>query len=191
MKRIALVISGIVCGLGLVAVPSVHATTSGVNYSTVTSCENVVGGIRISRNNGPKYILTSECRDAGHGMRNYTMSCVSRTQYMVSWTETNSCANKDTVRPTASISASPSSIKTGQQVNIYASASDNIGVARIDVYQDGERIKRCDSVTMCNTTVTLRIPSTVHTKNYSFYTKVTDTSGNTRTSNTVNVRVTR
>ena len=51
------------------------------NTFTVTSCEQVGGDIRISRNNGPKYVLTSSCRDAGHGKRQYKMSCVSSTKY--------------------------------------------------------------------------------------------------------------
>ncbi len=191
MKKISrIAVIGLIVGLGMGVVPYVHAADT-VNYVNVTSCEEIVGGIRISRNNGPKYILTSECRDAGHGMRNYTMSCVSRTQYKVSWTETNSCSNRDTVRPTASISTSRTSMKTGQQVTVYASASDNKGVARIDVYQDGERIKRCNNVNTCNTTITLRLSGTVNAKTYSFYTKVTDINGNTRTSETVSVRVTR
>ncbi len=290
MKKVNGSIVGVlVLAFGLFTVSYVHAAPDNVNYVRVTSCEEVAGGIRISRNNGPKYVLTSECRDAGHGMRNYTMSCVSRTQYKVSWTETNSCSNRDTTNPTVSlasnksivhndetvtltatahdnkavtkieiyegsairktcvstnncshsftadanwnsdrtqtftakaydaagntktshsvtittrafndtikpvvsISTSKTSIKTGQQVTVYASASDNKGIAWIDVYQDGERIKRCNRTDTCNSTVTLRLPSNVNAKTYSFHMKAMDVNGNTRTSDTVSVRVTR
>ncbi len=88
-----------------------RAVTLNVNTSndvSVANCEQVGSDIRIRRSAGDQSsILTSACRDAGHGLRQYTMTCVSPTKYRVSWTDcsTPTPAPADTQAPTVTVSA--------------------------------------------------------------------------------------
>lgn len=280
---------GLVIAAGLGFAGSTKAASINSNIITVTSCEQVGSDIRVSRNNGAKYILTSTCRDAGHGMRQYKMTCISNTKYKVEWSTSSSCTNHDITKPTISlssdqsivndsetvtltanasddkgvtkieilegsivrrtchttnsctytftadanqnsnrtqtftaraydaagniktsssqtittraiednsrptvhISTSRSQVKTGQEVTISTSASDSEGVAKIEIYQNGERVKRCSNVVECYYTENLRLSNNTNSQTYSFYMKATDMNGNSRTSNTAEVRVTR
>ncbi len=86
MKALKLIlVLGLLAGAALLG-NSVLAVESGTNVVSVSSCEQVGSDVRISRNNGPKYMLTSSARNAGHGLRQYTLTCVSNTQYRVYWT---------------------------------------------------------------------------------------------------------
>lgn len=58
---------------------------SGTSNVSVTSCENTANGVRIKRGNGSAYELKNGTRDAGHGLRTYTLTCVSATMYKVHW----------------------------------------------------------------------------------------------------------
>ena len=83
LKKILL--SGLVLA-GVFAVGYVVLAADGSNYVDVNSCTQVGKDIRINRG-GQNYTLTSSCRDAGHGYRDYQMTCVSNKQYKVEWTE--------------------------------------------------------------------------------------------------------
>lgn len=90
----------------------VRAVTVSVNTSndvSVASCEQVGSDIRIRRSSGEQSsILTSACRDAGHGLRQYTVSCISSTKYRVSWTDCSTPQPPaDTQGPSVSVSATP------------------------------------------------------------------------------------
>ncbi|HRH23844.1 MAG TPA: Ig-like domain-containing protein, partial [Candidatus Magasanikbacteria bacterium] len=153
-------------------------------------CEQVGGDIRISRNNGPKYVLTSSCRDAGHGKRQYKMSCVSSTKYQVEWTTPASCTNidQDTTNPQVLVSASKSSVQNNESVTITATASDSKGVTKIELYEDSSLIKTCNNTTSCAYTFTAQ--SSVSTERTRvFKAKAYDAAGNTSNSSAVVVRI--
>ena len=91
-KKIAW-LSGI-SALAVIGIASMaHAVTvePGTNKVSVYSCTQVGNDIKIRRSSSEsEYVLTSTCRDAGHGMRQYSMSCNSNKEYKVSWTECGS-----------------------------------------------------------------------------------------------------
>ncbi len=54
----------------------------------VDACQPVFKGIQIKRNFSNTWqTLTNGCRDAGYGLRDYTLQCLSSTQYRVEWSE--------------------------------------------------------------------------------------------------------
>lgn len=59
---------------------------TGGNYVDVVSCKQIGKDIEIKRSsNDSATTLTSSCRDAGYGLREYSMTCSSATRYYVSW----------------------------------------------------------------------------------------------------------
>jgi plastocyanin len=78
---------------------TVPASQNGTNYVQVSSCLQSGSNIWISRNFATPYMLTSGVRDAGHGLRNYTLNCVSPTMYKVQWTKANSTVQPSPVGP--------------------------------------------------------------------------------------------
>lgn len=81
-------------------------TVNSSNEVSVSSCEQVGADIRIRRAAGEQStLLTSACRDAGHGLRQYTMTCVSPTKYRVSWADCANPAPADTQGPAVTVSA--------------------------------------------------------------------------------------
>lgn len=58
----------------------------GSNLIRVDTCENAPNGVMVRRFGKPNaYLLTNSIRNAGHGMRQYTLTCVSGTMYRVEW----------------------------------------------------------------------------------------------------------
>lgn len=106
-NKVAIAIVSIVV-LGGVAltfsgINQVEAATVGTNYVNAKYCQQLTNGIAVI----PSYIvgrtqpvaMTNGCKDLGHGMRNYTYTCIPKTkvyrnitsspqvgyQYSVSW----------------------------------------------------------------------------------------------------------
>ncbi|MBP9731881.1 MAG: hypothetical protein KBD29_00255 [Candidatus Magasanikbacteria bacterium] len=160
------------------------------NTISVTSCEQVGNDIRISRNNGPKITLDSSCRDAGHGLRQYKMSCVSSTKYKVEWTTPISCTNtdRDITHPQVSISASKTSVQNNESVTVTVTASDNKGVIKIELYEDSSLVKTCANTTSCVHSFNAQANvSTERTR--VFKAKAYDAAGNVSNSSAVAVRI--
>lgn len=107
-KKIYLGVSFVLVTLLTATVVSqVHAVEPGVNFVPVSSCIQVGKDIKIRRTSGDsESTLTSACRDAGHGKRQYTLVCTSNKEYKVSWTECPVAPVPDTQSPTLSFSAS-------------------------------------------------------------------------------------
>ncbi len=122
-KKLALY-SGIliIVALGvLVSSPTkaVVVENRGSNIVSVYSCQQVGRDIKIRRaSRDSEYVLTSSCRDAGHGMRDYVLTCTSNKQYRVAWrncagTTTSTTPSNpstipvDRVAPTVTITATP------------------------------------------------------------------------------------
>lgn len=109
-KFLAFSVVAVVVALGgplLVRAVTVNVNTS--NDVSVVSCEQVGSDIRIRRSaSESSSVLTSACRDAGHGLRQYTVSCISNTKYRVSWTDCSTPTPQtptDTQGPSVSLSA--------------------------------------------------------------------------------------
>jgi len=67
---------------------SKQGTRIGSNISKVVSCQQLNDGIFITRSlSTPGYKLPNGCRNAGHSMREYTMTCMSSTTYKTSWVQ--------------------------------------------------------------------------------------------------------
>ncbi len=85
MRKI--VISLAVVALAILFLPSITKAitpATGINLVNVTACQQVGKDIKVT-NFGSTYVLKSECRDAGHGMRTYKLTCTSSIQYQVEW----------------------------------------------------------------------------------------------------------
>ena len=148
MRKKLFVFSLILAGFSVFFVDSAYAA-SGSSNTNVTSCEQVSNGIKISRNKSAKYVLTNGCRDAGYGFRNYTMTCNSATQYKTSWT-TNCPQNQDKTAPLVSIYSEAAVDATGTGAKIFVVATDNIKVAKIDIYSGTKIIKTCLKSNTCD-----------------------------------------
>ncbi len=156
---------------GLFTAGSVWAAT-GANDVNVTSCEQLSYGVRLSRNGGEKYILANGCRNAGYGMRNYTLTCKSATQYHVYWNE--DCQKTDTVLPKVSIN---SYTQADGSVNVYSFATDNIGVKRAEIYRDEILVKNCDNGDYCNYFISAA-DQRLSAGNHTFHAHAYDAAGN-------------
>lgn len=98
------------CAVGVV--DAITTPKSGINYVDVASCEQVGKDVKVSLKGGQKYTLTSTIRNAGHGLRDYKLNCVSATKYKVEWTEviTNTTSTTPVVAPTTT--STPASTST-------------------------------------------------------------------------------
>lgn len=152
---------------GLAGIAQATTTTpkTGMNYVNVVSCEQVGNDIRISLSvNSAKYVLTSTTRNAGHGLRNYKLNCLSATRYRVEWTEVasiptpaststpNSPITTPTVTSTPPVVTPPPTVpadttapeivfsgrRVGAQLNMNVYAVDKKSqspITKIEVYQ--------------------------------------------------------
>jgi hypothetical protein len=148
LKKILL--SGLVLA-GVFAVGYVVLAADGSNYVDVNSCTQVGKDIRINRG-GQNYTLTSSCRDAGHGYRDYQMTCVSNKQYKVEWTEgctpVKPPTPKDTEAPKVIFGQLNSTYQINETMNVYVSATDNTKVTRLVLYRDGVKVKETNTASM-------------------------------------------
>jgi len=178
MTKKVLIFSLIFMGILALSANSVLAAASGSNHVNVTSCESVKEGIKISRNNGSKYVLSDGCRDAGSGVRNYTMTCNSATQYKVSWT-TNCSQNKEKISPVVTLSVA----KEGATVRITALATDNVKVTKTEIYHSsGMAIKSCPNASTCSVVV-----QPVMVVNNAYFARAYDRAGNESISATIDL----
>lgn len=80
----------------------------GSNYVNVASCTQDGADINIKYStNGATTKLTSACRNAGYGLRKYTMTCVSPTRYYTSWTACNDNATPPVPPPAPPVPPQP------------------------------------------------------------------------------------
>jgi len=148
-----------VVALGFVGtVKAVILPKFGSNFVDVAACEQVGKDIRVSLKSGQKYTLTSTIRDAGHGLRDYKLTCVSTTKYKVEWTEvvTSTTTTAPVATPTAtSTPVANNTVKSGDttspeivfsgrysgkqlNMNVYAvDAKQQSAIVKIEVYQQG------------------------------------------------------
>jgi len=91
----------------------------------------------------------------------------------------------DSTAPAVSITSpgSGSSFSTAQTVNVYAAASDNVGVARIEFY-DGGTLKCSGSASSCAWPIT-----SANNGSHAWTAKAYDAAGNVATSGTVTLNV--
>ena len=174
-----LVVGGILAGSAALA-------ATGSSYVTVSSCTNVSGGIRIVRSGSSPYMLANGCRDAGHGLRNYYLTCTASNRYFVSWTEDCSAWN-DTAKPSAFVSSDRSSYGKYDRVNIYVRGTDNVAVNKLDLYQDGVLVHSENSVG--DFVYAVQGSQLPWNRAVNFYAKAIDGGGNVGYSGTISVWV--
>ncbi len=191
-KPLILAIFALSVGAGFgMSVPA-HAADN-VNFITVSSCEQVGSDIRISRNNGPKHILTSSCRDAGHGKRLYKMTCISSKQYKVEWTTPTACTGgsttSDTIAPSVSMSANKSTVSNNESVTLTVTASDAKGVTKIEIREGSTVVKTCSGSNLTSCAHTFVAVGQQNTERAQTFTaKAYDAAGNVGTSSSVIIR---
>lgn len=173
----------VIAAAGFIWAGSASAAAN-VNYVTVTSCKQLDSGIRVSRNGGAKYTLANGCRDAGHGPRNYSMSCVSNKKYRVSWTV---CTKpRDTAAPTVSLLASKSSYNVGEYIYVTVNANDNVGVSYVAIFENGVLVKNCQNTNSCGYS---RVVNANIYGAMTYTAKAYDAAGNVGDSNSVSVNI--
>lgn len=153
-------------------------SAANINYVNVDSCTKVGNDIRIKRG-GKSSLLTSTCRDAGHGYRNYNLTCVSSKQYKVAWTTCSAPTNNDNTAPTVSLSINKTNFNKGEVVRLTATANDNVKVDKIELYRNDILIATKYDAKSANFLMT------IGESNMSFYAKAYDTKGNVTKSQTV------
>lgn len=129
--------------VGLVTAAQAVSVEPGSNKVSVYSCVQVGNDIKIRRSSSDsEYILTSTCRDAGHGKRQYSMKCNSNKEYQVSWKECPLVA--DTQSPSLSFTASAlkntiTNNTYSYRVNVTASdaSSDIKGIQVVTKHANG------------------------------------------------------
>ncbi len=101
----------------------------GWNPVNVDKCTQVGKDIQIV-NGTYSAFLTSECRDAGNGVKDYTMTCLSATQYRVDWKPctTTSTAAVAPVMPTCSDTDGGYNIYTKGVLNAFTPTYGNVVV---------------------------------------------------------------
>ncbi|KKQ40882.1 MAG: Fibronectin, type III domain protein [Candidatus Magasanikbacteria bacterium GW2011_GWA2_37_8] len=161
---------------GLLTAGTVSAAN--INYVNVDSCTQVGKDIRVKRS-GKTSLLTSTCRDAGHGYRNYNLTCVSSKQYKVAWTTCSAPTNNDNTAPIVSLSINKTNFNKGETVRVTATANDNVKVSKIELYRNDVLIATKYDVKSANFAMAIGESS------MSFYAKAYDTKGNVTKSQTV------
>ncbi len=113
-------------------------TTNNSNIVSVYSCTQTGRNIKIRRTSTqPEYVLNSSCRDAGHGMREYALTCTSAKQYRVEW---KPCGN--TAKPTITANVTYTAVwyqnESVQKVvpTVTARATDTDKITKINLYHN-------------------------------------------------------
>ena len=177
------ILVGSLAAVGVFAVAYATLAADNSNYVNVSACTQVGSDIQVTRS-GKTYTLTSTCRDAGHGYRQYQMSCTSQTQYKVSWTENCTPAKpKDTTTPSASVSTNKSEYDRGATINVTVGASDNVKVTKLELYRDDNKVKEENNSTGFSYSYQAN-----YTGSIQFKVRAYDAAGNVGT-NSVTVRV--
>lgn len=144
MFKKLLILSVFVLLAGLALPAGWALAASGTTFVDVVSCESVAGGVRIGRG-GAVYVLTNGVRDAGHGLRNYSLTCVSPTRYRVIWSDV-AAPQTDTIAPNVSVSSNQTFYTDDQMVKVIPRATDNVAVTRLELFRDGVLVKAENNV---------------------------------------------
>jgi len=152
---------GLLSLVGILAVITVTLAADGANNTKVDNCVGLTNGIKITRS-GKTSTLVDGCRNAGHGMRNYTMSCVSAKLYRTTWKENCLTTITPTTTPITPGVSTPAPVlsmvllknngngKVTANVSITNAAATG-GVSRIEIYRDiGSLVKTCVNVNTCS-----------------------------------------
>lgn len=160
MKK--LLVFGTLSLIGVTIVFTSVFAADGTSTTKVDNCAGLTNGIQITRS-GRSSTLTDGCRNAGHGMRNYIMTCVSAKLYRTSWKENCAVVTTTTTTPTP-IPASSTTVpilslvlsknngngKVTANISVTNAASVG-GISRIDIYRDmGSLVKTCSNASTCS-----------------------------------------
>jgi hypothetical protein len=103
---------GLIISFGAFLVVGETLAWEGTNTVPVTKCVQLNNGVSITRF-GSTYTLGNGVRNAGHGYRNYNLTCVSSTMYKVEWNKANAPAPvQDTEKPSVSVVLKNRNLKT-------------------------------------------------------------------------------
>ena len=188
LKKIALLSGIVAAGVLSLGLEAKAVKLTGSNLVSVYSCERSGSDIRVKTSaNASSYILTSSCRDAGHGLRNYTLTCTSATQYRVQWSDCSNSRPTDTVKPQLNAAVTYTVVSTSSGTRkvvptLSARATDTSKVTKIELfYSNGSNYRTIKSCSNNSTTGSCTYTFTSPTSG-SFYATAWDEAGNSVTS---------
>ncbi|MBI4091401.1 hypothetical protein HY419_01460, partial [candidate division WWE3 bacterium] len=143
-----------------------YSTTPGVSYSSMQNTFTTTGlashlTLITGLLEGNTYNYYVKCVD--------TLGNANTNDYLITF----SVDAGDITPPSVSVIHSPASPTQGQTVTITATASDNVGVASIQIFLDGTSTKTCASSPCTYSSSSLPVGS------HAYYATATDTSSNT------------
>lgn len=167
----------------------------GTNTVAVDNCVQVSNGVNITRF-GSTYTLTNGVRNAGHGYRNYNLTCVSSKMYKVEWNNANAPAPVpalvlDTTKPVATLSVINKNTSGNQlySANMQVRGTDaSSAVNKIEVFISGagyvgwyKTFSWVEIGSAKDVTKNFEIRNLKYNTTYSLYANVYDSAGNMQT----------
>jgi hypothetical protein len=129
---------------------------------------------------------TSPKTYSGLANGSHTFQVAATSQGATDLTPASQTWTVDTIAPTGvAITAPANGASVTGQVTISASASDNVGIARVEFYADGQLLATDTSSPYSTTWNTNKVSKTTHT----LFVKAFDTAGNLTQSATISVTV--
>lgn len=167
------------------AITTIAATAS--DPSGVAKVEFLVDGILKSTDLSPAYSYAWDTTTVANGSHSLIARATDTVGNIASSTAVtvtvNNVAVGDTVKPVVSLTATPSSAAVGSTVALAASATDNVGVTKVEYY-DGTSLLNTDTVSPYNFNwVTTGASATAH----SVTAKAYDAAGNSQVSTAMTV----
>lgn len=185
MKKV--IFLGLVVSVGVLLGVGQASAWEGTNNVPVTKCEQVSNGVKLTRF-GKTYTLTNGVRDAGHGYRNYNLTCVSATMYRVQWNQAQAPA--DSVYPSVTLKSLGKNLKSNNyDASFEVSASDqDSAIVKVKAYLgNGTGYYTLGTVvynwtdqnaTAKNTTKSFVVSNLNYNTSYTLTVEVTDKAGN-------------
>lgn len=184
MKKTSVFLGLIASFAGLLLAGTAFGAT-GSNLVSVTNCNQVSNGVSITRF-GKTYTLPNGIREAGHGLRNYALTCVGNKQYKVQWTDAT-----DSVKPTGTLTLLNKTFNSTQTYNaqMRVTGSDtNSPITQVKVYISGSgytgwyNIYSWTEITSAKQiTKDFTINNLNYSTTYNLYAQIFDATGNSQT----------
>ena len=167
---------------------TITLTATATDNVGVTRVEFYDGTTLLGQDTTSPYTRTVSLTSANNGIKSYTARAHdaagnNRTSSPV--TVTVNIPVSDTTPPTVSLASSATSVTTAQTITLTATATDNVGVTRVE-FLDGTTLLVNDTASPWSTTVAL---TSANNGTKSYTARAYDAAGNNRTSTAVTVTV--
>ncbi|WP_164002991.1 Ig-like domain-containing protein [Pyxidicoccus caerfyrddinensis] len=170
---------------GAVLLGTVTLTADATDNVGVTRVELYRGSTLIATDFSAPYSATWDTRTVANGAYALTAKAYDAARNTTTSAAVNVTVNNDVTPPTTSITAPSAGATLSGSVTVSASASDNVAVARVELYRGTTLLGSDDTAPYSVTWDT----TTVANGSYTLTSKAFDTSGNTTTSAGITVTV--